>query len=465
VKKNIWLLLILALYFAIATLFALYTPAWQSPDEPAHYNYISQVAINGCCPVIQVGDWDSDYLEQLKSSRFHPSLLGNLPQVQYEDHQPPLYYLLAAPLFNLTRGTLPPLRLLSVLIGSLVVMCAYLIGQALLPNRPWIAVGTAAFAAFLPQNVHILASVNNDALAWAIIALTLLVTILYLKGQTQWQIPKVTLAIPLPWLLGLLVGLGLLTKATTYFLVAVVLLAIFCHWRQQYAPAKMSFRQEAVKPWLRHGLQFLIPALFLGSLWWLRNVRVYGLPDFLGLQAHDRVVIGQLRTADYITQAGWTDYLTGLVQTTFISFWGQFGWMALPLSGRPLLVVAGLAAAAVSGWLIELVIKRNDRENGKSDRRPIIWVLGLTFMLTIAAYIGYNLEFLQFQGRYLYAGLIPIALFLVSGLEAWGTFLACLTATAHYRPYFCWLAISPLLLLPLLDIYILLRIIIPGLTP
>jgi hypothetical protein len=72
---------------------------------------------------------------------------------------------------------------------------------------------------------------------------------------------------------------------------------------------------------------------------------------------------------------------------------------------------------------------------------------------------------LQFQGRYLYAGLIPIALLLVLGLEAWGIFLARLTSPPQYRPYFCWLAISPLLLLPLLDIYILFSIIVPGLTP
>ena len=464
VKKSAWLLLILVVYFTIATLFAVYTPAWQSPDEPAHYNYVAQVAANGCCPVIEAGDWDSVYLERLKSSRFDPALLGNLGRVQYEDHQPPLYYLVAAPLFRLTDGSLLALRLLSVLMGGVIVICVYLIAQALLPQRPWLAVGTAAFIAFLPQNVHILASVNNDALAWAIIALTLLVTILYLKGQRQWPIPIVSLAIPLPWILGLLVGLGFLTKATTYFLAAVVLLAIFWRRRDQYALTPLTAKYF-LKPLIQAGLQFLLPAILLGSLWWLRNLRVYGLPDFLGLQAHDQVVIGQLRTADYIAQVGWTAYFTNLVQTTFISFWGQFGWMALPLGGRPLWVVGGLVLAAGSGWLIRLGLKGHNRENRKSDSQGVIWVLGFTFILTIAAYIGYNLEFLQFQGRYLYAGLIPIALLLVLGLEAWGIFLARLTAPPQYRPYFCWLAISPLLLLPLLDIYILFRIIVPGLIP
>ena len=52
-------------YLFIAVLYAVNTPAWQVPDEPAHYNYIRQVAEKGCCPEIRPGDWDNTYLEQL----------------------------------------------------------------------------------------------------------------------------------------------------------------------------------------------------------------------------------------------------------------------------------------------------------------------------------------------------------------------------------------------------------------
>ncbi|MDI6834774.1 MAG: MarR family winged helix-turn-helix transcriptional regulator, partial [Rhizobiaceae bacterium] len=31
-------------YLALASLYAIRTPAWQAPDEPAHYNYIRQIA-------------------------------------------------------------------------------------------------------------------------------------------------------------------------------------------------------------------------------------------------------------------------------------------------------------------------------------------------------------------------------------------------------------------------------------
>jgi hypothetical protein len=79
-------------YLIVGALYAALTPAWQSPDEPAHYNYVAQVARNGCCPKIEPGDWDSRYMEELKGARFLPELLDRLDTIQYEDHQPPLYY-------------------------------------------------------------------------------------------------------------------------------------------------------------------------------------------------------------------------------------------------------------------------------------------------------------------------------------------------------------------------------------
>ena len=82
------------------------TPDWQSPDEPAHYNYIAQVVAGDLLPVIEQGDWDNEYLETLKAQDFAPELLDNLDTVQYENHQPPLYYWLGAPLFALTKGSL-----------------------------------------------------------------------------------------------------------------------------------------------------------------------------------------------------------------------------------------------------------------------------------------------------------------------------------------------------------------------
>jgi hypothetical protein len=569
---RILFILILLAYLIIGALFALYTPAWQAPDEPAHFNYVAQVATNGCCPVIEIGDWDSAYLERLKSRHFNPELLGNLSRIQYEDHQPPLYYLLAAPLYSLTNGSLTALRLFSVACGAIIVICAYAISRLLIPERPWVALGAAAFTAFLPQNLAILASVNNDALSWALIALTLLVTVGYLKnvlirsryvialalgalllamyvlffamGESV-LIPLLTIALFVvvgalvdmfsqddddraALMLGLLVGLIFMTKTTGYFLAGVVPLAIALKWwtahaleiaaarkvaenrqmrrvtqwigrkvwetpflrrmvwnRVKVAAPKWLKRQWEDNTLLRHAVLFLVPALLLGMVWWGRNLSVYGAPDFLGLRAHDSVVADQLRTEDLIARETLSGYVDQLVETTFTSFWGQFGWMALPLNGWMLLFVQVLTALAVGGWVVRVILNRQDAKSAKNtdrgnsrnaprgakiiltENRAAWIVLIASGVLVVLAYVYYNTEFVQFQGRYLYAGLIPFALAFALGFEGWGRLLLMIpNMNAAIRPYIFWIVtVVPLLLLAPFSLYTLWRVIVPGLAP
>ncbi|MDX5319132.1 MAG: hypothetical protein LPK38_07275, partial [Actinomycetes bacterium] len=47
------------------------------------------------------------------------------------DHQPPLYYLLAAPIYRASGGSLLALRLFSALLGSGIIVAVYSIGRAI----------------------------------------------------------------------------------------------------------------------------------------------------------------------------------------------------------------------------------------------------------------------------------------------------------------------------------------------
>mgnify|MGYP003325058815 CR=1 FL=1 len=96
--------LILLAYFSIGTMYAVNTPDWQAPDEPAHYNYIRALAENRRFPVLQSGDYNQLYLS-LMTARGFPSDMS-VDRLRYEGHQPPLYYLLATPLFIVSDGSL-----------------------------------------------------------------------------------------------------------------------------------------------------------------------------------------------------------------------------------------------------------------------------------------------------------------------------------------------------------------------
>ena len=299
--------LILIAYLLAGTLYAVYTPDWQAPDEPAHYNYIRQLA-DGRFPIIQTGDYNQSYQEEVIGSQFDDQY--SVATFEYEDYQPPLYYLLETPVYWLFDGALRPLRLLSVLFGAGVVLLAYLIARELFPDKRWLWLTTAAFVAFLPQHVAMLAAVNNDSLAELLIAAILFVLVRHPDSNRE------------RLLLGVLLGLGFLTKATVYLMVPVIALyLLWANWKEW-------------RPFIQNAVQTFGVALLIGLPWWLRNSIVYGNLDIMGIGAHNRIVTGQPRTAEWIADFGLLETVRRLLQTTFQSFWGNLaGWALLCLPG------------------------------------------------------------------------------------------------------------------------------------
>ena len=120
----------LLIYLVIGIQYAVLTPAWQVPDEPAHYNFIKHIAQTGSLPELKKGDYDQNYLARLTSEKFPPDL--SVDSVRYESWQPPLYYILATPIFLIFNGALLPFRVFSLLIGAGVIVLAELaeIGRA-----------------------------------------------------------------------------------------------------------------------------------------------------------------------------------------------------------------------------------------------------------------------------------------------------------------------------------------------
>jgi 4-amino-4-deoxy-L-arabinose transferase-like glycosyltransferase len=431
------LALIVLAYLIIASLFAVKTPAWEVPDEPAHYNYVRQVVTNGCCPVIEPGDWNNDYLNTIKADKFSAaSLNGQLDTIQYEDHQPPLYYLLEAPIYAATNGSLIAMRLLSVLFGAGIIVVAWATVITIFPAQPWLALASAAFVAFLPQHIAMMAGVENDSLGELIVAVTLLLCTLYL-AKTSRRIHPV-------WF-GVLLGLACLTKVTAMAPVGiVVVLTLLIRARRDSWTISQLVRQIA---WIA------VPALLMAIPFWLRNLEVYGGLDFLAQAAHDRVVVGQLRTSDYIQQVGLSAWLGDAIHTSFDSFWGQFGWMGVPMTNPIYLALLALISISVVGAVIAVVRWRRVLT---AFQRDALLLLGVTALLALAGLVYWNLKYVQFQGRYLYPGLIPIALFIAVGLAGW--------ASLFRVRYIQWMSVVVMCLLALLDVYALFRIIIPALS-
>ncbi len=442
---------ILAVYLLAGVLFATLTPDWQTPDEPAHYNYIRYLAQQSGFPELISRCYNQAYLEQLKSRHFPPEL--PLDTVCYEFHQPPLYYLLAMPIYLLSGGSLLALRLLSVGLGAGVVGLAGLVARTIFPNEPVVVFGTMALVAFVPMHTAMLASVNNDALAELILAaLLLLLTRRLVLGQPDSARSDI--------FLGLLLGLGLITKTTVYIAIPLTAVTLWLAWvgKEQgsrgAAPTGGFAREQGSRgayqsegrsatdrakfypEWTnwsvlvkQFGLVFGL-ALVMALPWYVRNAVLYGNLDVLGLGRHNAIVVGQLRTVDYIAEVGWRTYFYDFITTTFQSFWGQFGWMAVPMSERVYLALTVLSLVGLGGlvgfWVLGFRFGIWDLGFGKGISSPnatrnsqsqALLLMALTIGLMFLGYTWYNLEFVQFQGRYLFPALIPLGLFFSLGLR------------------------------------------------
>lgn len=425
---------LVAAYLAIGALYAVYTPPWQVPDEPAHYNYVRTLATTGQFPIIEAGDYDQEYQNRLVfETRFSAGL--SIDPLRYEDWQPPLYYALAAPVFALAGGSLAALRLLSVLLGAGVVILAFLIARPIYPARPAVALGTAAFVAFLPQHVAMMAGVNNDSLAELLLA------------AVMWNALRTAQASDKSWALtGMLLGLGMITKLSFYIAIPLVAWVFLRQARSSSVPRAVVRRLA----WTG------LPALLIAGPWWVRNLVVYGWPDFMGQARHAAIVAaaGQPTSIGWIEQYGWGSLLQRFFTFTFQSFWGQFGWMTVLMPTHYYLALGALSAAALAGlawaWAARL------RGAPKSMPSDHLQLMGVWIALNVLMYLYYNLTFVQHQGRYLFLALIPIGLAFTVGLSQWTTWprLGRWRDAALALPYVG---------LVILDLLALFRMIVPAL--
>jgi 4-amino-4-deoxy-L-arabinose transferase-like glycosyltransferase len=416
-RRQLLLALIVAGYAVLAVLYATRVPIWNAPDEPAHYNNIYAIAILHQLPVLRPGDYDQALLARLTHDRFPPG--ESVATLRYESHQPPLYYLLAAPILVVLKGAairtqVVALRLFTALIGALFILSTYRLARLLFPKSDVAGLAAAAFVAFIPQHLFMSAAIDNDALAELMLALALIVAIedVAERGKSRRDVRA-----------GVVVGLAVLTKlvaaVSAVVVVAGILGAAFLS-----PDRRASFRQAPFRI-----ARIAAVSLVLSGWWFVRNAVIYGIADPVGLRRHAEVVAGQPLTG-HLSPA--VARQMGL--TLFHSFWGQFGWMGIPYADRTYDVLASFSALIFLGILLftgralqtrpvggfflgtELVTPSGIPTVLSPAQMIALGILALEILLVALGVIFYNLRYLQPQGRYLFPTLPALAVFVVGGV-------------------------------------------------
>lgn len=240
-RPSTLLLVVWLAFLARGVFYCVEQPLWEGFDEWAHFAYIQHVAELRALPsrtdpvseelrqsletaplspsAARIGPYTitfDDYWQLPPERRIRRASQTGILARQYEAQQPPLYYVLAAPVFLLAdrlplHAQVVSLRLAGMTVASSVIFLAFAASRLALPGES-MSLLAAAFLACLPGFFIDVCRVGNDSLA---IALTSAAILFALQAR--------------PLKLGVALGLDLLTKSYALALLPLIAIAL---WRK-----------------------------------------------------------------------------------------------------------------------------------------------------------------------------------------------------------------------------------------
>lgn len=389
---------------------SLIVPIFEAPDESAHWDYARYIHYNWRLPP------------------YSPAFV--------EGNQPPLYYLLIAPVAARTsspkaavwfdgegrmRYTCPPriyqdclsdfrkfwlvriARFATVAFSLCTVLFAYLAGREA-TGRPYAGLVAGSLTAFLPQFTFRGTNISNDAMVAATCAILTYLIVRLIRRGFSWKLACVA---------SVFVALAFLSKISGIIFAPIfiaTLLAQQCVW---------ATRLKAV------GVSLLAIALCAGP-WMMRNQVLYGDPVAGKAML---AVVPMLVHQKSISSPYFTRVFPGTLAKSFV---GVFGGMTVYLPEWLYTLCGALALLGIIGFFYSFA----------QGRLGVVLPLVLISLpiLAIASTIQLNLTFDQPQGRYLFPALVPFMVCLAIGLTSisrwkvkvtYGTVALCLAINLY----------------------------------
>ena len=387
VNERRWLMLIFSLYFLLAVGYSLLMPIWEAPDEPAHYHLAWHLVLTG-----KYASYKLNYEAQQPRAYYYFAswvIRGlNLIDPHSTDYFLPKEYKynIRMPVrrFGWTdenyRFLLGEhvLRWINILFGGAALWLNWKAFKLIVPEKPTLQLGAVALAGLTPQYLHIMSSINNDALGTLAGAVLLFLTVRFLtKSSNYFALLLILLAILLP----------LSTKLTVLPVSVAVLLIVVWQWFMQF-PQKRWLFYSGISVMIAAGIfYFLFPNVFDFAIsevkWRLTSLHKNAL------------------TVKYIKA------ISGQIISTF---WGNVGWLAVEL---PKWMFYFLTAFGLSGMALQA------RELMKRDSVYVqknIWLaVWLIVVCTILAVFRNGLTTFATQGRFLFPVMGALSLLMVAG--------------------------------------------------
>lgn len=463
-----WLSALLLLYVALAVMYGVVAPPFESPDEIGHFFTVKYIADYGRLPIPQ-----RDLAQE--------HLYGQ------EGTQPPLYYLVGAAILRVsglqtddawsllrvnphtTCGSphltgnkaflahdpvreafpwegsllaLQVLRLYSTTLGLLTVVGVYATARLCCQRYEGLPLLAAGLTALNPQFLFVSAGFNNDNLLVALCTWSLYALLRFIRHQPTYLRSAAA---------GALVGLAALTKVGGLLLLPLAFLTVLAGaWvRARRTPGdQLPFRRTirpTIRPTIRATLErwpsmianllvLVCAAALVAGWWYLRNALVYGDPMLI--EHHLDIVSRRDPTP--------LAHILHEIPSIFYSYWGRFTCDISPGSWYyglwGLVIIAG-AGGVIAHW------RRFPLALRASLALLLVW-----FALVFAGWFRWNLIASGVQGRLLFPATASVGVVAGAGLAVW----------ARRRP---WLQVGLLLVWLGLSLGMLLGFIRPTFAP
>ncbi|MFN2240774.1 MAG: glycosyltransferase family 39 protein [Anaerolineae bacterium] len=408
---------VLLVYVALAAWYSVTIPLGEAPDEVPHFTYVRYLAQHGRLPTTEE---------------------------EHEAFQPPLYYALGAALtfwieddpgvpfavranahYDVTDPEAPKnlllhtagedwpyrgwalawhlVRLVSIALGAITIWAVFHLGRTLFPDRPAIPLTMAALTAFTPQFLFMSAVVNNDNAATAFSALVLWQAAAILHERQRAQVRKSSAV------LGLVLGLAMLSKASLAALLPVAGLAILIACARcesaTGAPQTTRFRGWAGRAAISLLAAFGLAALIAGW-YFVRNWVLFGDPlgwSFL-------LEINARREGPLTPEV-----FAWLFKGVFRSFW--LGWIGIQFDDLIYWLIGAACLVGLAGFVVWLVRRWRALDGGT---RWTLILLGLHVAITLASLVQWTATVLGTdQGRLVFPILPTVMLILSVGWAWW----------------------------------------------
>ena len=403
-----WLRLIMAAYFLLGIVYLWATPPLESSDEYKHYPVVQYIQTQHSLPVLDPENPGLWLQEGAQPPLYYLLMAGVTARIDTSDfpdvYQKNLFAFIGNPnqvrnknliIHDPVREQFPwqgtilavnLIRLASIGLGLGTIWLTFCLGQLLFSPR--IGLLAAALTAFNPMFLFVSAAVNNDSLSILLGHWGLYLLVKLWRDQpdprSEWRRYAG---------LGLVLGLGILTKLSLGGLLGLTGLAL----------AWQAWRHRRWRPLWGGGVMVLAVATAVSGWWFVRNWQVYG--DLTGLKAF--IAVQGIRKAP-LTLASWIDEFG----TFYRSFWGLFG--GVNVAAPQIFYTAANLMAAVATVGFAVWLWQNRRKWPAGLGLLAAWIGVLLILL-----IRWNVISPAFQGRLIFPALGAINVMWAVGLMAW----------------------------------------------